>query len=130
MILALMHITGWETLAACVNVLVAARLAGKRAMLLLQVDALLTPYVISKQKSSSADIQHMIKELIVLEDYDTEIAARLLIRHLSGDGNVPSDLTSRALWDELWRLCVLMRVRPVLVALSLVNLVAAVLQLM
>lgn len=117
-ILALMHITGWETLAACVNVLVAARLAGPKAMLLLRVDALLTPYVLSKQKSKSADIQHMVKELIVLPDYDTGIAIRLLLQHLSGDGNVPSDLTSRALWEELAQLCLLMKVKPVLVLLQ------------
>lgn len=117
-LLMLMHITGWETLAACVNVLVAARLAGPKAMLLLQVDALLTPYVISQQKSKSADIQQMIQEMIVLPDYDTDIAARLLLRHLSGDGNVPSDLTSRALWQELARLCELMHVKPMLVKLE------------
>ena len=105
MILALKHITDWKAPAAHVNILVAARLAGKKAMLRVQVDALLAPYVISKRKSSSADIQHMTQELIVRADHDAEITARLPIGHLSGDGDFPSDLTSRALWAELSRLC-------------------------
>lgn len=66
-------------------------------MLRVQVDALLAPYVLSRRKSSSADIQHMTQELIVRADHDTEITARLPTGHLSGDGDVPSDLTSRAL---------------------------------
>ena len=101
MILALKHTTDWEAPAACVNILVAARLAGKKAMLRVRVDALLAPYVLSKQRSSSADIQHMTQELIVRADHDTEITARLPIGHLSGDGDVPGDLTSQALWAEL-----------------------------
>jgi hypothetical protein len=104
MILALKHTTDWEAPAACVNILVAARLAGKKAMLRVRVDALLAPYVLSKQRSSSADIQHMTQELIVRADHDTGITARLPIGHLSGDGDFPSDLTSRALWAELSRL--------------------------
>ena len=118
MILALKHTTDWEAPAACVNILVAARLAGKKAMLRVRVDALLAPYVLSKRRSSSADIQHMTQELIVRADHDTEITARLPIGHLSGDGDVPSDLTSRALWAELSRHCELVRVKPMLVTLG------------
>ena len=117
-VLALMHITGWETLAACLNILVAARLASSTALLALQVDALLTPYAISKQKSKSLDVQHMVGQLLRLDDYDRDIAGRLVLRHLSGDGNVPSDLTSRGLWQEFAELCTLLRVKPVLVRLD------------
>ena len=90
MILALKHTTDWEIPAACVNTLVAARLAGKKAMLLMQVDALLTPYVLSEQKSSSADIQHMTQELIVLADYATEMTARLPISASAATATSPA----------------------------------------
>ena len=117
MILFLMHITGWETLAACINILVAARVAGPRVLLALQVDALLTPFAISQQRSKSEDIQFMLSRLLKAEGYE-DIAPRLVLRHLSGDGNVPSDLCSRALWKELAVLCEALRVKPVHVSLD------------
>ena len=74
-VLQIMHITAWETLAACVNVLVVARIAGRDATLALQVDALLTPYVISKQKSKSEDVQAILHKLLANRKYSEDIAA-------------------------------------------------------
>ena len=117
-LLSLMHITAWETLAACVNILVVARLAGSKAVLALQVDALLTPFAIGNQRSKSRDVQGMLRRLLDLPWYTEDIARRLVLRHLKGDGNVPSDLTSRGLWDELASLCRALRVRPMLTVLN------------
>ena len=113
-----MHITAWQTLAACVNILVVARLAGSKAVLALQVDALLTPFAIGNQRSKSRDVQGMLRRLLDLPWYTEDIARRLVLRHLKGDGNVPSDLTSRGLWDELASLCRALRVRPMLTVLN------------
>ena len=117
-VLAVMHITGWETLAACVNILVTARIAGKDATLALQVDALVTPYVVSNQKSKSEDLQAILQKLLADKEYSESIAGRLTLRHLSGDGNVPADLISRGLWEELARLGELLRVRLMRVSLT------------
>ena len=104
-LLSLLHITAWETLAACVNILVAARLAGPDVVLAMQVDALLTPYVISNQRSRSVDVQRILQGLLNDSLYRLEIAGRLVCRHLSGEGNVPADFASRGLWKELATLC-------------------------
>ena len=117
-ILAFMHITGWETLAACVNILVAGRLAGEGVLLALQVDALLTPYVVSKQRSKSAAVQLIITKLLDIDKYANDLAGRLILRHLSGDGNLASDLVSRGLWTEFQVLCAALQVRPYLVVLD------------
>ena len=117
-ILPLLHITAWETLAACVNILIAARLAGPTTVLAMQVDALLTPYVISNQRSRSTDVQHILYGLLNSAHYRLNIAGRLVCRHLSGDGNVPADYASRGLWEELARLCEQLNVKPILVQLS------------
>ena len=116
-VLAAMHITGWETLAACINILVAARLAGGGVMLALQVDALLTPYAVGNQRSRSQDIQRIIFELLEMPDYRSDVAPRLALRHCSGDGNVAADAVSRALWCELAELCEALQVRPMHVTL-------------
>ena len=115
--LSALHITAWETLAACVNILVAGRLTGEETLLALQVDALLTPYAIGNQKSTSVDVQHILQELLAMESYQA-IASRLVIRHLSGDGNVPSDYVSRGLWPEFAELCAVLRVKPIHVRLA------------
>ena len=91
-----------------------ARLAGSRAVLALQVDALLTPFAIGNQRSKSRDVQGMLRRLLDLPWYTEDITRHLVLRHLEGDGNVPSDLTSRGLWDELASLCRALRVRPML----------------
>ena len=41
-----------------------------------------------------------------------------MLRHLSGDGNVASDLVSRALWRQLEVLCQNLNVRPTAVTLE------------
>ena len=117
-LLSLLHITAWETLAACVNILVAARLAGPDVVLAMQVDALLTPYVISNQRSRSVDVQRILHGLLNDPLYRLEIAGRLVCRHLSGEGNVPADFASRGLWKELATLCEQLKVKPVLVRLT------------
>ena len=114
-LLALLHITAWETLAACVNILIAARLSGPQVLIAAHVDALLTPFAISNQRSKSEDIQSIIHLLLRHPRYSKTIAPRLVLRHLSGDGNVPSDLCSRGLWTAFEQMCMLLKVKPVLV---------------
>ena len=80
------------------------------------MDALLTPYVLSKQRSKSLDVQSMIQRLLEAPEYAERTAHRLLLRHLSGDGNVPSDLTSRGLWEEFGALCNALKVQATPVA--------------
>ena len=116
--LACLHITAWETLAAIVNLMVAARLAGPRTLLAAQTDALLTPYALSKLTSKSIDIQLLLDEALSNPRYAEDVGPRAVIRHISGEGNLPSDLTSRALWTELEWFCNVLRVRPVLVPLE------------
>jgi hypothetical protein len=99
-ILALMHITAWETLATAVNALVADRLAGEDAALSLRGDAALTPYAISQLRSRSRHVQYILHALIKHRRWP-RIAPRLTDQHLNGDMNVPSDAISRALWAKL-----------------------------
>ena len=115
---ALLHITGWECLATCVTILVAARWAGSDATLAVQTDALLTPYAVAHQKSSSPDIQAILQRLLAQPSYHDDVAGRVVIRHLSGEGNVPSDLVSRGLWVELLQLAEVMHVKPIVVPLA------------
>ena len=117
-LLGVLHITAWETVAACLGVLIAARLAGNEALVAMQVDALLTPFAISGQRSRSVDIQDIIQRLLRLPNYREDVAKRLILRHLSGTSNAPSDYSSRGLWDELAQLCDIMRIKPVLVRLN------------
>ena len=116
-ILALLHITAWETIGACIGILVAARLVGDTGLIAMHVDALLTPYALSAQRSRSVDIQRIIHEMLALPNYRSDIAKRLLLRHLSGTSNLPSDLASRGLWEELMELCEVLHTKPVHVAL-------------
>ena len=110
-VLALMHITGWEYLASAVNAYVADRLAGPDVTLWLRGDAVLIPYALTTQKSKSRDVQFILKQQ--LDDPHFEgIARRLVIDALSGDGNVPADLSSRALWDAFKTMAGYMGVRP------------------
>jgi hypothetical protein len=43
----------------------------------------------------------MLQLLLADPDYSSHIAPRLILRHIDGLGNVPSDLASRGLWAEL-----------------------------
>ena len=97
------HVSGISPKLA--GAIVAARLAGPDTLLALAVDALLTPYAISEQRSRSVPVQHMLQQLVHDRYYARHIAPRLVLRHLSGDGNVPADLASRGLWEELAQLC-------------------------
>ena len=73
----------------------------------------------SRQSCASfTSLRETHRRLPSYRDYDEDIAARLALRHLAGDGNVPSDLVSRALWAEFRQLCKLLRVRPVHVTLE------------
>ena len=107
----LMHITAWETLATAVNILVAARIVSTDAFIALRADALLTPYAIAKQRSSSVDVQNIVQLLLSQADYNDDIARRLVLEHLSGDGNIPADYVSRGLWDQLSAVCRVLRVQ-------------------
>jgi hypothetical protein len=116
-VLSLLHITGWETLATAVNVLVAARLAGTNTILSLRGDAALIAHVISKEKSSSRHVQSIIHHLKSNVAYD-DISKRLVLQHISGDGNVPSDAVSRGLWSKLRLVADVLRVRLTAVELN------------
>ena len=116
--LSLMHITAWETLANTVNIFVADRLAGPDALLSQRGDAAITPYAVSNRKSKSRDVQVILHKLEREPDYTTSIAPRLVIEHLAGDYNGPSDRTSRALWSDLLEMCHVLNVKPIMVELN------------
>ncbi|MDC0525637.1 deoxynucleoside kinase, partial [bacterium] len=82
------------------------------------VDALLTPFVLSNQRSRSVSIQDIVQRMLDVRTYRDSVAKRLVLRHLSGTSNLPSDLASRGLWEELAHLCEALRVRPVMVRLD------------
>ena len=97
---------------------IAARIVGQQALLAAQVDAALAPYALSNQRSRSLDVQYIISWMLNCVFYTQQVARQLVLRHLCGDGNVPADLTSRGLWEEFSRLCEVLRVRPIAVALE------------
>lgn len=59
------------------------------------------------------DLQEALNQLLSEEDYDEDISQRLVTQHLSGEGNIASDLVSRGLWEEFTLMCEVLRVRPV-----------------
>lgn len=103
-VLALCHITTWEMLAAAVNILVAARVAGDASLLAMKSDAALVHRAIARQKSKSHHIQAILNGLRQSSTYQ-KVAHRLVEEHVSGDGNTFSDLVSRGLWPEFEELC-------------------------
>ena len=117
-VLALLHITGWETLAKAVNTLVADRLGGPGATLSMRGDALLSAHVISNERAGSADVRTVVQALVAAPGYADDVAERVVYEHLSGDMNVPSDYVSRALWTQLRAVTGVLRVRAVPLALG------------
>ena len=115
--LAVMHITAWETLATVVNILVSARLAGPQATLSMRADALLTPFVIAKEKANSVAIQGILHRLFKVPGYQ-ELGQRLLIQHTSGSGNHFGDMPSRGLWPDFDEACRILRVKTQQVTLT------------
>lgn len=109
----LMHITAWETLAAVVTIFFTSRIASSGATLALRGDAVLAPRAITQQKSSSLDVQEMLDRMLSDDEYATDISHRLVAQHISGEGNIASDLVSRGLWVEFNLLCEVVRVRPI-----------------
>ncbi|KAL3904008.1 MAG: hypothetical protein SGPRY_011447 [Prymnesium sp.] len=69
--------------------------------------------MLANQKSESRAVQAVIDALISNPAYDGNIAHRLALQHLSGDGNIMSDLVSRGLWAQFEKLCAALRIRPI-----------------
>lgn len=111
-LLLLLHITSFETLATFINAYVARRLGGPEATIHLGEDALLTPYVVSKEKSSSLDIQEILHCATSDVHYREVVSRNLVTEQISGDANLFADLVSRDLIDELHGACEAIRVRP------------------
>lgn len=74
---------------------------------------MLAPRAIAQQRSNSLDVQEALSHMLGEEDYNEDISHRLVVQHLSGEGNIASDLVSRGLWSEFLQMCELLRVRPV-----------------
>ena len=72
----------------------------------------------SNRKSKSRDVQVILHKLEREPDYATSIAPRLVIEHLAGDYNGPSDRASRALWSDLLEMCYVLNVKPIMVELN------------
>lgn len=106
-----MHITAWEALAAAVSALVAARLAGPSVTISVRSDALLVAHAVARGTSRSESIQVILHELKGIPSYHLDIAQRIVVQHVSGDGNVFSDLVSRGLWRDFEELCTALRIK-------------------
>lgn len=110
-ILTLVHITAWETGAAAISILIASRVIGEGATLSANTDAALTPYALAHQRSKSKHVSVMLHLLLQLPEYQ-QATERLVVDHLSGEGNVGADLVSRGLWERFHDFVEAMRVKP------------------
>lgn len=68
-LLQLVHITAWETLATAVSILLANRLMEAGATLSIYADAAMTPYAVAHKASKSEDVRTIMHVLLQLPEY-------------------------------------------------------------
>jgi hypothetical protein len=106
------HITAWELLATGGSAMAFERHCAAADRVLLQSDALATPYVLSRHKTSSASLG-LAHHLLLQQPAYRDLAWVADIAHLFGDCNPFSDAVSRSLWDRFAALCRSVGIRPV-----------------
>jgi hypothetical protein len=108
-----LHITVLELLATGGSALAFAPFVSAAQSVVLQSDALATPYVLAKHKSRSANLGFAHRALLDSPDY-RDVAWLAKIAHLFGDCNPFADAISRALHARFAALCRAINVRPTL----------------
>ena len=99
-----MHITVLELLATGLNAIILARHFDAAERVVLQSDALATPYSLTRHSEKSAILMEAHRELLADEDY-CRVAERAEVAHLQGDCNPFADAVSRGDWPRFFELC-------------------------
>ena len=107
-----LHITVLELLATGGSALAFEPHTRSAQAVVLQSDALATPYVLTRHKSRSLNLAKA-HHLLLRERAFCDMAWRASIAHLFGDCNPFSDAISRSLWRRFYALCSSVGVRPV-----------------
>ena len=107
-----LHITVLELLATIFNAIMFADYAFEEARVLLQSDALATPYVLAEDSDRSEVLRYAHRRALSSPRY-RKVAAIAEICQLYGDGNDAGDAVSRSLHTRFRELCRVLRVKPV-----------------
>ena len=107
-----LHITVLELLATGGSALAFEAYTSSAEAVVLQSDALATPYVLSNHRTSGRNLA-FAHHLLLADDRFNAMAERASICHLFGDCNPFSDAISRSLWARFFSLCQSMGIRPV-----------------
>lgn len=110
-----LHITVLEMLATGGSAMAFHRHLLGADQIVLQSDALATPYILSRHKAKS-EMLALTHHALLANPTFADVAQRAMIAHLSGDCNPFADAISRALWERFYALCRVISVRPVEVA--------------
>ena len=107
-----LHITVLELFASGGSALAFEPHTRAAESVVMQSDALATPYVLTRHRTSSDNLAAAHHLLLRCRAYN-QMALRASIGHLFGDANPFADAVSRALWDRFFALCRATGVRPV-----------------
>jgi hypothetical protein len=106
-----LHITALEMLATIGSCLAFRTYFESASQVVLQADALATPYVLSKHKAKSDALTFLHHEVLQMWEYQ-QVAVKAAITHLNGDCNPFADYISRGEWDKFFALCRASGIRP------------------
>ena len=107
-----LHITVLELLATGGSALAFDAYTSSAEAVVLQSDALATPFVLTNHRTSSRNLA-FAHHLLLADTRFKAMAGRANICHLFGDCNPFSDAVSRSLWPRFFSLCESMGIRPV-----------------
>ena len=107
-----LHITVLELLATGLGMIVLAPYLSHAQRIILQSDALATPFVLSRHGAHSPMLM-LAHHHLLRDDRYAAVAANADIQHLDGDSNPFADSVSRALWQRFQLLCRAANIQPV-----------------
>ena len=106
-------IAGLELMAAVVNIILMWPRVKHFPAIAHQVDALATPYVLTRQAAKSPMMQAGVKQATKSVTYmEAANSGKYAVGHFHGNTNVPSDLASRGYRSAFYRFVQQLRVRP------------------
>ena len=107
-----LHITVLELLATGFSTMIFSAQLPPQLRLTLGADASATVTTFTKETETSEMLVHAHHLFLNSTEFKTA-SARVDLGHLRGDSNIASDLVSRGLWKQFYRLCHDLRIRPV-----------------
>jgi hypothetical protein len=107
-----LHITVLELLATGLGAIALAPYLRHAERIVLQSDALATPFVLSRHSAHSPTLMLAHHQLLQNDQY-VAVTENADIQHLDGDSNPFADSVSRALWQRFALLCRAANIQPV-----------------